>query len=131
MKTPVIAFFIIFIGLYFTFANLDFQRNSNMKYTEFESLRSANQNSLIEIKDKYDEYETITSGEMLENWLINFCNNNSMDYDDIKISILQMEEDPVPLYLAYIEGYKNSYIILNKEAVTSFYSGAMLIEKDE
>ena len=123
---------IIFLVLNFTFMTLDFEHNSNMKQSIFEATRAANQNSLYELQDKYDTYEEITTSEMLEKWLINFCNNNSLNFDKINVSFVQIETDPVPLYLVNIEGQKGAYaIIKNKDAIAEFYNGAMLIEKEE
>lgn len=132
MDLAVTVLIVLFLVFSFTFGLLDFNHNSDMKDSLFHATRAANQNALYELQDQYDNYQEITTAEMLERWLINFCDNNSLHFDDIEISFVQIETEPIPLYLVYIEGYKDSYIMFrSNESLGRFYNGAMILPDSE
>lgn len=129
MDSPVIVLVLLIMAFTFAFSSTDLQRNQNMKSDTFESVRVANQNGLYDIRDKYSHYDEITTSEMLESWLINFCNTNRLDYSDIKVTFSLIETEPIPLYLCKVEAKDaESYRILKgKEPMVSYYNGTMLI----
>lgn len=132
MDVAISVLITLFLIFNISFSLLDFNHNNSMKESLFEATRAANQNALYEVQGEFDNYEEITTAEMLEKWLINFCNNNSLHYDDIELSFIQIETDPVPLFLVYVEGYKDSYFIFkNKDAKALLVSGAMILPDSE
>ena len=131
MEISVITLLLLVLTIMFSFINLDYQKSVHTKQNIFESIRAANQNSLYEIQDQYDNYEEITTVEMLDKWIINFCNNNSINMEEMKISFIMVSNDPVPLYLVNINGVNGKYISVNAKTIASYYYGALLIEKNE
>jgi len=119
---------IVFIFL-LVFLCFDLNRNSTMKQTEYESTRSANQGSLKGLQKKYNNYETITTAEMLEEWLVNFIDTYGLEYESVKIGFVQINSEPA-YYLVTIEGYEK-YAIITKDAYVKYSTGAMIVTKDE
>ena len=114
------------------FGMFDVNVNSSMKQNLYESVRSANQNALLELEAKYQEGEELTTIEMLEEWLSEFAQNNDLSYSELKINFVQMETEP-PVYLVYIEGHKDQYKVLGSgtmDAFVKYHSGSTLITDD-
>ena len=97
-----------------------------MKQETFEAVRSANQNGLKEYLNDYNQYELFTTAEMLEKWIVNFVNANSLNYKELNIGFVKLETDP-PLYLVTIEGYKDQYAVLTKDAYVRYTSGTLIV----
>lgn len=130
MDMPVKVLGILCITLSLLFMSLDIYKNQQMIQSEFESNRSANQGSLLDLQEKYNNNETLSTVEMLNAWLVNFINTHGLAYENVRLGFVQMESDP-PLYLVTIEGYEDDYAILTKDAYVRYTSGAMIITDDE
>lgn len=130
MEISIRLFFVVIFTFWFTFLMVDFNHNISMKHDSYESVRASNQDSLLDLQKHYDEYEELNTAVMLEEWLVNFVDNNNLSWDEIEIGFVQIETDP-PLYLVNIEGYLDSYAIVNKDAFVSFYSGTTILSKDK
>jgi len=130
MEMPVKLIGIICITLSLILMSLDIYKNQQMIQSEFESNRSANQGSLLDLQEKYNNNETLTTVEMLDAWLVNFINTHGLAYEKVRLGFVQIESDP-PLYLVTVEGYEEDYAILGQEAYVKYTSGAMIITDDE
>lgn len=122
----MLFFILIFM---FTFLLFDVNKNLGLKQDAYETIRASNQNALLDLEDKYNDYEELNTPAMLEQWLVNFINNNNIKWEDIEIEFIQLETDP-PLYLVGIEGYKESYTIVNKRTYIRFHNGSTIISKE-
>ena len=109
--------------------SLDIYKNQQMQQSEFEATRSANQGSLLDLQEKYNNNETLTTVEMLNAWLINFIDTHGLAYEKVRLGFVQIEADP-PLYLVTVEGYEEDYAILGQEAYVRYTSGAMIISDE-
>lgn len=109
---------------------MDVNKNQTIKQESFEALRAAVQNGLLEVEDAYDNYEVLTTAQMLEQWLLGFVNNHSLDYKDLTIGFVRIEAEP-PYYLVKIEGYVNDYALLTTDAYVQYTSGAMIVSENE
>lgn len=136
MDTPVITFFLVIVMFIFSFLMVDVDSNVQMKTDAYESVRAANQNALLDLQDKYDEYDELNTPAMVEEWLANFLSKNNIAWKEITINFVQIETDP-PAYLMSVEGHKQSgYAIIkggaaNDNAIVKFSSGATIISDDE
>lgn len=118
----IILTFTIIFGMF------DMNLNNSMKQNLFESVRATNQNALFALQDDYNNLRQLTTPRMLEEWLIAFAKNRDLSYTDLVVNFVQIENEP-PLYLVYVEGYKEQYAILSEEAYAAYYSGSTLITK--
>ena len=130
MDLPVIALIFVFLTFQFTFIMFDYQHNQHMKQDIFSTIRTANQNALLQLKDEYDEYKELTENGMLEAWLENFVKQNNLNFDDIELGFVQLETDP-PLFLVTIEGGHGEYGTIKQSALVSYINGAMIISNVE
>lgn len=130
MEMPVKLLGIICITLSLLFMSLDIYKNQEMIQSEFESNRSANQGSLLDLQEKYNNNETLSTVEMLNAWLINFVDTHGLAYENVRLGFIQIESDP-PLYLVKVEGFEEDYAILSRDAYVKYVSGAMIITDDE
>jgi len=130
MDLPIIFLLIVYVIFQFVFIDIDVSKNNNIKQEIFSSLRYANQNSLIEIDNEYKDYLLIDSVDMLEKWIINFCISSSRDIEKMKISFIQIESDPLPLYLVKVEGFDGKYVVISNDVYSSYMNGAMIIKEN-
>ena len=128
MEAGVSMFGTIILIFMIVFGMLDVSLNSSMKHEMYESVRSANQNALIEMEEDYKTGVTLTTPQMLETWLAEFSQTHDMSFDELKINFVQMETDP-PLYLVYVEGYKGQYVMFSGDARAVYYNGSTIITK--
>ena len=119
---------LIIILFSIVFGMFDMNLNSSMKQNLFESVRSANQDALYDLQDDYNNRRVLTTEKMLEAWLIDFAKSAGLPYKELVINFVQIETDP-PLYLVYVEGYKENYVIISGEAYAAYHSGATIITK--
>lgn len=110
------------------FGMFDVNLNSSMKQNLFESVRAANQDALYDLQDDYNARKVLTTASMLEAWLIDFAKSADLSYKELVINFVQIETDP-PLYLVYVEGHKDKYVVISGDAYASYYSGATIITK--
>ena len=122
----VLGFIIILFSI--VFGMFDVNLNSSMKQNLFESVRAANQNALIEMQEGYNQRDVITTPMMLDLWLCDFAKSADLEYEDLEINFVQIETEP-PLYLVYVEGYKENYAVFAGDANASYFSGATIITK--
>lgn len=130
MDMPVRLIGIVCIAFSLIFMSMDIFKNQEMLQNEFESNRLATQGSLLDLQEKYNNNEELTSVEMLNAWLINFVNAHGITYEKLKLGFVQIETDP-PLYLVTVEGYKDEYALLSGEAYVRYTSGATIITKEQ
>ena len=130
MDMPIRLIGIVCIAFSLIFMSMDIFKNQEMLQNEFESNRLATQGSLLDLQEKYNNNEELTSVEMLNAWLTNFVNAHGITYEKIKLGFVQIETDP-PLYLVTVEGYKDEYALLSGEAYVRYTSGATIISKEE
>ena len=130
MDMPIRLIGIVCIAFSLIFMSMDIFKNQEMLQNEFESNRLATQGSLLDLQEKYNNNEELTSVEMLNAWLTNFVNAHGITYEKLKLGFVQIETDP-PLYLVTVEGYKDEYALLSGEAYVRYTSGAMIISKEE
>ena len=130
MDMPIRLIGIVCIAFSLIFMSMDIFKNQEMLQNEFESNRLATQGSLLDLQEKYNNNEELTSVEMLNAWLTNFVNAHGMTYEKLKLGFVQIETDP-PLYLVTVEGYKDEYALLSGEAYVRYTSGATIITKEE
>ena len=110
------------------FGMFDANLNNTMKQDLYESVRAANQNALIALEQDYKNSISLTTAGMIESWLAEFALNNALDYETLRISFVQVETEP-PLYLMYVEGFKDEYVVVSGDAYAAFYSGTTIITK--
>ena len=130
MDMPVRLIGIVCIAFSLIFMSMDIFKNQEMLQNEFESNRLATQGSLLDLQEKYNNNEELTSVEMLNAWLTNFVNAHGITYEKLKLGFVQIETDP-PLYLVTVEGYKDEYALLSGEAYVRYISGATIITKEQ
>ena len=130
MDMPVRLIGIVCIAFSLIFMSMDIFKNQEMLQNEFESNRLATQGSLLDLQEKYNSNEELTSVEMLNAWLTNFVNAHGITYEKLKLGFVQIETDP-PLYLVTVEGYKDEYALLSGEAYVRYTSGATIITKEQ
>jgi len=130
MDMPVRLIGIVCIAFSLIFMSMDIFKNQEMLQNEFESNRLATQGSLLDLQEKYNNNEELTSVEMLNAWLTNFVNAHGITYEKLKLGFVQIETDP-PLYLVTVEGYKDEYALLSGEAYVRYTSGATIITKEQ
>ena len=130
MDMPIRLIGIVCIAFSLIFMSMDIFKNQEMLQNEFESNRLATQGSLLDLQEKYNNNEELTSVEMLNAWLTNFVNAHGITYEKLKLGFVQIETDP-PLYLVTVEGYKDEYALLSGEAYVRYTSGATIISKEE
>ena len=130
MDMPIRLIGIVCIAFSLIFMSMDIFKNQEMLQNEFESNRLATQGSLLDLQEKYNNNEELTSVEMLNAWLTNFVNAHGITYEKLKLGFVQIETDP-PLYLVTVEGYKDEYALLSGEAYVRYTSGATIITKEE
>ena len=130
MDMPVRLIGIVCIAFSLIFMSMDIFKNQEMLQNEFESNRLATQGSLLDLQEKYNNNEELTSVEMLNAWLTNFVNAHGISYEKLKLGFVQIETDP-PLYLVTVEGYKDEYALLSGEAYVRYTSGATIITKEQ
>ena len=130
MDMPIRLIGIVCITFSLIFMSMDIFKNQEMLQNEFESNRLATQGSLLDLQEKYNNNEELTSVEMLNAWLTNFVNAHGITYEKLKLGFVQIETDP-PLYLVTVEGYKDEYALLSGEAYVRYTSGATIISKEE
>ena len=123
MDMPIRLIGIVCIAFSLIFMSMDIFKNQEMLQNEFESNRLATQGSLLDLQEKYNNNEELTSVEMLNAWLTNFVNAHGITYEKLKLGFVQIETDP-PLYLVTVEGYKDEYALLSGEAYVRYTSGA-------
>lgn len=123
---------LVFITVIFslTFAGIDLQHNSTLKQDIFTSIRAANQNGLEVIKREYEEYEEITSAQMMEEWLRSFTDNTNIDFNELKLNFIEVQSEP-PVFLVSVEGQQGRYVVIRDEALARHYSGALIVQEDE
>jgi len=100
-----------------------------MKHSLFETVRAANQNSLLSLQQDYEKGKSLTTPQMLEEWISQFVTQNSLNYNSITLGFVQLETDP-PLYLVTAEGKKNNYTIIQDQAYVRYTSGTLLIHDE-
>ena len=122
----MLGFIIIIFSI--VFGMFDLNLNASMKQNLFDSVRSANQNALIELQDEYNNLERLTTPQMLESWLYSFALSEDLSYDELVINFVQIETEP-PLYLVYAQGNKEKYAVLTGDAYAAYYSGTTIITK--
>lgn len=130
MDMPIRLIGIVCIAFSLIFMSMDIFKNQEMLQNEFESNRLATQGSLLDLQEKYNNNEELTSVEMLNAWLTNFVNAHGITYEKLKLGFVQIETDP-PLYLVTVEGYKDEYALLSGEAYVRYTSGATIITKEQ
>jgi len=93
---------------------------SKVKNSIFNSVRSANQNSLKELNGiKCDDVM------MLETWLKNFIYSYDLLIEEIEIEFLLIQDDP-KVYIVKISGYE-SYCFINEETYFSYISCGTIV----
>jgi len=112
------------------FGLLDFNINASMKQNLFESVRAANQNSLISLESKYGNREILTTCQMIETWLCEFASDRDLNYKEVEIDFVQVETEP-PLYLVNVKGFVDKYAIVSEDAYAEYFSGATIISKEQ
>ena len=130
MDMPIRLIGIVCIAFSLIFMSMDIFKNQEMLQNEFESNRLATQGSLLDLQEKYNNNEELTSVEMLNAWLTNFVNAHGITYEKLKLGFVQIETDP-PLYLVTVEGYKDEYALLSGDAYVRYTSGATIITKEQ
>ena len=97
MDLAISALIILVLIFTSTFTMLDVSRNMTIQQDIFTSLRSANQNALLDIKDDYESRDEITEARMIQEWLVNFLDNNNLNYRDVTLKFTYLSTDP-PTY---------------------------------
>ena len=114
----------------FTLIMFDINKNQTIKQTAFETIRAANQNGLLELQENYDNFEVLDSAMMLNEWLVSFISNNSLDFQDVTIGFVEIESEP-PFYVVRFEGYYDDYAIISKEAYVEYTNAAMIVSDND
>ena len=122
MAIAVKGLIIISLGLLLIMNMMDIYINNQMIEDNFGTVRSANYNSLSEIKDD----EVITDIKMLNLWLMNFAEASNTNFNELKISFLSLDSDPL-YYVVYIEG-TNNYCLISDDLHSRFTNAATVIE---
>lgn len=85
MERSIIYMLLLLFTFWISFGILDVNKNQTLKQDSFETIRSANQNALLDLQDKYNDYEELNTPAMVEEWLVNFVNNNNINWEDVEI----------------------------------------------
>lgn len=109
------------------FGMIDVNAANSSLQNQFESVRDANQSALYTVQEDYNQRKVLTTPQMMEAWLTSFLTDRDLRYEDITLNFVQIETDP-PLFLVSVEGYRDDYMILTKDAVTGYYSGSTILE---
>lgn len=120
----IMAISTLFLGV------LDVNTNATTKEHMFDSIRSANQNALYDVQNDYEGGKTLSSPEMIETWLSEFAQDMDMNFEDLVVNFIQLEGEP-PVYLMYVEGYKDKYAIINKDVYISYINGSTIIQSED
>lgn len=112
------------------FASLDIYLNRTMMTTQFYTNRASSQGGLYDVQGKYNDNETLTSVEMLNNWLIDFIDTHGIEYEKVNLKFHKIETEP-PVYLVTVEGYEDEYTYLDGNAYFQYTSGTTIITEDE
>lgn len=123
------AYMYLFVIMVFSlvFGMIDVNAGASTRQNLFESVRDANQSALYTIQDEYEERKVITTPQMMEAWLMSYITDEDLRYENITLNFVQMETEP-PLYLVYIEGRRDEYIIVSSDAYDKYISGATIFE---
>ena len=132
MDLAISALIILVLIFTSTFTMLDVSRNMTIQQDIFTSLRSANQNALLDIKDDYESRDEITEARMIQEWLVNFLDNNNLNYRDVTLKFTYLSTDP-PTYTVEVEGYsEHAYIkVTGKEAKIKYIHAATILTIDD
>ena len=132
MDLAISALIILVLIFTVTFTMLDVSRNMTIQQDIFTSLRSANQNALLDIKEDYESRDEITEARMIQEWLVNFLDNNNLNYRDVTLKFTYLSTDP-PTYTVEVEGYsEHAYIkVTGKEAKIKYINAATILTIDD
>ena len=116
--------FIILICLFILLVS-DIERIENSKENQYQAVRAANQNSLIQLQQSGIASEE----EMLERWIKNYCLSTDNTLDSVEIVFNVINSDP-PCYVVSIKGTEK-YAFVSRQLYTSFTSAATIVKKTE
>lgn len=128
MDQPIWALVLVTIVFTLLFSIMDIGNTSTIKQDTFENVRAANQNALLNIQEDYNDLKELGNATLLEEWIISYCNNNDVNYEDIEINFVQIKNDP-PTFLVSVNNDAGSYAIIPQEAMVKFYSGSTVVSK--
>lgn len=130
MSQPLKAMLFFMLVAIFSFLLFDINKNLTIKQDAYETLRASNQNSLLDLNENYSKFKQLNTPAMLEQWLVNFINNNNIKWQDVELEFIQIETDP-PLYLVGIQGYVGHYAVISKDTFIQYHSGSMIITEGD
>jgi len=97
-----------------------------MKQIIYENSRATSQNSLLELQNKINKNDVITSAMMLERWLVNFIDNNVTNIKQLEINFVKVATEP-QLYLVKVKGNSSAYVFLTENAYNEYTVGTTII----
>ena len=126
MSTAINGLISVIIIFCLTFVLFDINTASQMKQIIYENSRATSQNSLLELQNKINKNDVITSAMMLERWLVNFIDNNVTNIKQLEINFVKVATEP-QLYLVKIKGNSSAYVFLTENAYNEYTVGTTII----